>query len=209
MFKADKVTVDQQSGTGSVRLAFQVIWMAPRSPRSKQWQQKMAASPTIRRRWTSLLKLMKALLRGKPEFVLDTQAKLAQGEWQGKLTLNFQDPGAIDPAQDPMSLLGALQKGLADITASKPLGGNRADRVIAKQDLQAQLKGARSGSGRTGRANDGRAAGCTAASGNDGCRLRPTGRRSLPNHGAVRGWQVVRERSRNSAGTVNGPGEFQ
>ncbi|HRW67476.1 MAG TPA: DUF945 family protein, partial [Candidatus Competibacter sp.] len=59
--------------------------------------------------------------------------------WRGKLTLNFQDPGAINPAQDPMSLLGALEKGLADITASKPL----VETVLidqAKKDLQTQLK---------------------------------------------------------------------
>jgi hypothetical protein len=135
------------------------------------------------------------LLRGKPEFVLDTQATLAQGEWRGKLTLNFQDPGAINPAQDPMSLLGALEKGLADITASKPL----VETVLIESgetELAGAAQGTGSGSGRTGRANHGRAAGCAAASGIDGRRLRSTGRRSLPNHRAVRGWQVVRERSR-------------
>jgi len=85
------------------------------------------------------LKLVKTLLRGKPEFVLDTQAKLAQGDWQGKLTLNFQDYGDIDPAQNPAGLLSALQKGLAEISVSKTL----AETVlvgIAKEQFQAQAE---------------------------------------------------------------------
>ena len=68
-----------------------------------------------------MLKLVKALLHGKPEFALDTQAKLAQGDWLGQLTLNFQDYGTIDPMQNPTSLLNALKKGLAEMTVSKNL----------------------------------------------------------------------------------------
>jgi uncharacterized protein YdgA (DUF945 family) len=138
IFKADKVTVGQQSGTGSVRLALGNLDGAT-AAQIEQWQQKNTGKFDDPQALDGLLELMKALLRGKPEFVLDTQATLAQGEWRGKLTLNFQDPGAINPAQDPMSLLGALEKGLADITASKPL----VETMLigqAKQDLQAQLK---------------------------------------------------------------------
>ena len=138
VFKADKVTVGQQSGTGSVRLVLGKLDGAT-AAQIEQWQQKTAGKLDDPQALDDVLELMKALLRGKPEFVLDTQATLPQGEWRGKLTLNFQDPGAINPAQDPMSLLGALEKGLADIAASKLL----VETVLidqAKKDLQAQLK---------------------------------------------------------------------
>lgn len=138
VFKADKVTVDQESGTGSVRMALRQL-DGSTAAQIQQWQEKTVGNTDDPQALDELLKLVKALLRGKPEFVLDTQATLTQGEWRGKLTLNFQDPGAINPAQDPTSLLGALEKGLADITASKPL----VETVLieqAKKDLLAQLK---------------------------------------------------------------------
>ncbi|MDG4552677.1 MAG: YdgA family protein [Candidatus Competibacter sp.] len=138
VFKADKVTVDQQSGAGSVRLALGNL-DGSTVARFEQWQQKTAGKLDDPQALDDLLDLVKALLRGKPEFVLDTQATLTQGEWRSKLTLNFQDPGAINPAQDPMSLLGSLEKGLADITASKLLV-ETVLKDLAKADLQAQVE---------------------------------------------------------------------
>ena len=138
VFKADKVTVDQQSGAGSVRLALGNL-DGPTVAQLQQWQQKTAGKLDDPQALDDLLELVKTLLRGKLEFVLDTQATLTQGEWQGKLTLNFQDPGAINPAQDPMSLLGALEKGLADIAASKLLVETVLTE-LAKEDLRAQVK---------------------------------------------------------------------
>ena len=139
LFKAGKFTVESWSGTGSMRLAFHNLDGAAVG-QLQQWQQKMATKPDDPQALDELLKLVKTLLRGKPEFVLDTQAKLAQGDWQSKLTLNFQDYGDIDPAQNPAALLGALQKGLAEVAASK----NLAEIVltnIAKEQLQAQAGG--------------------------------------------------------------------
>ncbi len=139
LFKAGKFTVESWSGTGSMRLAFHNLDGAAVG-QLQQWQQKMATKPDDPQALDELLKLVKTLLRGKPEFVLDTQAKLAQGDWQSKLTLNFQDYGDIDPAQNPAALLGALQKGLAEVAASKSL----AEIVltnIAKEQLQAQAGG--------------------------------------------------------------------
>jgi uncharacterized protein YdgA (DUF945 family) len=43
------------------------------------------------------------------------------GDWQGKLTLNFQDFNEANLLQDPSSLLGALEKGTADVAASRAL----------------------------------------------------------------------------------------
>ncbi len=138
VFKADKVTVDQQSGTGSMRLTLGNL-DGSTVAQFEQWQQKTAGKLDDPQALDDLLELVKALLRGKPEFVFDTQATLTQGEWRGKLTLNFQDPGAINPAQNPMSLLGSLEKGLADITASKLLV-ETVLKGLAKEDLQAQVK---------------------------------------------------------------------
>ncbi|HRD65089.1 MAG TPA: YdgA family protein [Candidatus Competibacter sp.] len=138
LFKAGKITVDPWSGTGSMKLAFHNLDGATVG-QLQQWQQKMAVKPDDPQALEELLKLVKTLLRGKPEFVLDTQAKLAQGDWQGKLTLNFQDYGDIDPAQNPAGLLSALQKGLAEISVSKTL----AETVlvgIAKEQFQAQAE---------------------------------------------------------------------
>ncbi len=138
VFKADKVTADQKSGTGSVRLALGNL-DGPTIAQIQQWQQKTAGKLDDPQALDDLLKLVKALLRGKPEFVLDTQATLTQGEWRGKLTLNFQDPGTINPMLNPMSLLGALEKGLANVAASKPLV-ETVLAELAKEDLLAQAK---------------------------------------------------------------------
>ena len=118
--KADKVTVDQQSGSGSLKLALRNL-DGPTVMQLQQWQQKVAAQPEDPQVLDELMKLLKTLLRGKPEFTLDSQAKLAQGDWQGKLTLSFQDFGEVNLLVNPSSLLGALEKGAADVAASKAL----------------------------------------------------------------------------------------
>ncbi len=118
--KADQVTVDQQSGSGSLKLALRNL-DGPTVMQLQQWQQRAANQPEDPQALDELIKLLKTLLRGKPEFALDSQAKLAQGDWQGKLTLNFQDFGEVNLLQDPSGLLGALEKGVADVAASKNL----------------------------------------------------------------------------------------
>lgn len=118
--KADKVTVDQQSGSGSLKLALRNLDGATVA-QLQQWQQKLAGQPEDPQALDELMKLLKTLLRGKPEFALDSQAKLTQGDWQGKLTLNFQDFGEVNLLLDPSGLLGALEKGAADVVASKAL----------------------------------------------------------------------------------------
>jgi len=120
VFKADKVVVDQQSGSGSLKLALRNL-DGPAVMQLQQWQQKLANQPEDPQALDELMKLVKTLLRGKPEFTLDSQAKLNQGDWQGKLTLNFQDLGEVNLLVDPSSLLGALEKGAADVAASKAL----------------------------------------------------------------------------------------
>ena len=118
--KADKVTVDQQSGSGSLKLALRNL-DGPTVMQLQQWQQKLAGQPEDPQALDEVMKLLKTLLRSKPEFTLDSQAKLAQGDWQGKLTLNFQDFGEVNLLLDPSGLLGALEKGAADVAASKAL----------------------------------------------------------------------------------------
>lgn len=144
LFKTGKFTVEPWSGTGSMKLTFNRL-DGPTVGQLQQWQQKVAAKPDDPQSLDELLTLVKALLRGKPEFVLDTQAKLAQGDWQGKLTLNFQDAGAIDPVQNPASLLGALEKGLAEVAVSKRLAETVLTN-IAKEQFQAQA-GEQAGAG--------------------------------------------------------------
>jgi hypothetical protein len=68
-----------------------------------------------------LLKLMKALLLGKPEFTLDIQAKLSEGLWQSKLVLNFQGFRHEPSDAESDGMAGALEKGSADATVSKAL----------------------------------------------------------------------------------------
>lgn len=118
--KADQVTVDQQSGTGSLHLALRNL-DGTTVEKLQQWQRKAANQTDDPQALDELLALMKTLLAGKPEFMIDTQAKMTQGDWQGQLTLNFQDFNEANLLQDPSSLLGALEKGSADVTASKTL----------------------------------------------------------------------------------------
>ncbi|MDG4556574.1 MAG: YdgA family protein [Candidatus Contendobacter sp.] len=120
VIKADKVTVDQQSGSGSLKLTLRNL-DGVTVARIQDWQQKLASQPEDPRALDELVKLLKTLLRGKPEFTLDSQAKLAQGDWQGKLTLNFQDFGEANLLLDPSALLGAVEKGTAEVAASKAL----------------------------------------------------------------------------------------
>lgn len=151
LFKAGKFTVEPWNGTGSMKLAFHNLDGATIG-QLQQWQEKIAAQPNDPQALDQLLKLVKALLHGKPEFALDTQAKLAQGDWLGQLTLNFQDYGTIDPMQNPTSLLNALKKGLAEMTVSKNLAetvlvsiANASGEVpqdTAQQQVTQQLQGA-------------------------------------------------------------------
>ncbi|MCP5158442.1 MAG: YdgA family protein [Gammaproteobacteria bacterium] len=139
LLKADRMTVDQQSGTGSLRLALHNL-DGSTIEQLQQWQQKVSNNPDDPQALNELLKAVKALLHGKPELILDTQANLTQGDWQGQLTLNFQDFEHIDFLQDPSSLLAALEKGSAEVVASKKL----VETVLADtigEELQAQAEG--------------------------------------------------------------------
>lgn len=137
-FAVDKFTVAKESGKGSVRVALRQL-DGPTMSQIEQWGKKTTDPLEDPLALNELLTLMKALLPGKPEVLLDTQATLTQGEWRGQLTLNFQDPGVIDLIQNPMSVLGILEKGLADINVSKPLLEAVLTGLI-KQQLLTQLK---------------------------------------------------------------------
>ena len=118
--KAGKVTADQQSGEGSFKLTLRNLDGAT-VVQLQQWQEKFAANPNDPTMFEELLKLMKTLLNGKPELLIDSQAKLAQGDWRGQLTLNFQSLGEVNPLLDPSGLMKALEKGAAEVAVSKPL----------------------------------------------------------------------------------------
>lgn len=120
VIKVDKITVDQQSGTGNLKLALRNLDGATVA-RLQEWQQKLAGQPEDPQALDELMKLVKTLLSGKPEFTLDTQAQMSQGQWQSKLVLNFQDFGEVNLLQDPSGLLRAVEKGAADVTVSKTL----------------------------------------------------------------------------------------
>ena len=137
--KADQITVDKRSGTGSLRLALRHLDGAT-VVQLQQWQQKLAGQIDDPQAFDELLKLLKTLLRSKPEFTLDTQAKLTEGEWQGKLVLNFQDFDVIHSMQNPAGLLAALEKGLADVAVSKALLETELDNMTEGQAAQ-QLQG--------------------------------------------------------------------
>lgn len=138
LFKAEKVVAEPWSGSGSLGVALHNL-DGGATRNLQEWQQKAATNANDPQVLDELLKLLKTLLAGKPEVVLDSQAKLNQGDWQGKLTLNFQDYGDIDPLQNPLALMGALEKGLAELSVSKGL----AEAVLAgtaKEQLRAQAK---------------------------------------------------------------------
>ncbi|MGB2682907.1 MAG: YdgA family protein [Candidatus Competibacter sp.] len=120
LVKTEKVTADPWNGSGSLQMAFHNL-DGDTTRKLQEWQQNAAAKADDPQTLDELMKLLKTLLAGKPEVVLDSQAKLDQGDWQGKLTLNFQDYGDIDPLQNPVALMGALEKGLAEMSASKKL----------------------------------------------------------------------------------------
>ena len=135
--KADQVTVDQQSGTGSLHLALRNL-DGVTVEKLQQWQQKVSSQPDDPQALNELQALMKTLLANKPEFMLDTQAKMTQGDWRSQLTLNFQDFNEANVLQDPSSLLDALEKGSADVAASRTLVEN----VLTDQlmnELQSQV----------------------------------------------------------------------
>lgn len=76
-----------------------------------------------------LLNLLKTLLAGKPELLFDTQGKVGTDEWQGQLSLNFQP---FDVAKANQALGGVLEKGTADVAASKSL----VERLLVDQALE-------------------------------------------------------------------------
>ncbi len=137
--KVDQVTVGQESGTGSLLLALRNLDGAT-VEKLQQWQQNVSSQPEDPQAFNELLALMKTLFANKPEFVLNTQAKMTRGDWQGQLTLNFQDFNEANLLQDPSSLLGALEKGAADAAASKTL----VEQILTDQimnELQSQATG--------------------------------------------------------------------
>ena len=139
VIKADQISANQRSGSGSLRLALRNLDGAA-VLQLQQWQQKLAGKPDDPQAMDELPKLMKALLLGKPEFALDTQAKLSEGTWQGKLVLNFQDFDLMNSMQNPMGLLAALEKGSADVTVSKALLETELNKMSEGQAAQ-QLEG--------------------------------------------------------------------
>lgn len=140
--QAGRITVDQQSGSGSLKLVLRNLDGATVA-QLQQWQQKAAGESDDAQMVNELLNLVKTLLRGKPEFTLDTQAQMSQGQWQGKLVLNFQDFGEANLLLDPSGLLGALEKGMADVAASRTLvetlfAGTIKDQLQAQAEEQGQ-----------------------------------------------------------------------
>lgn len=139
VIKADQVSAEKRSGSGSLRLALRNLDGAT-VLQLQQWQQKLAGKPDDPQAMDELLKLMKAFLIGKPEFTLDTQAKLSEGVWQGKLVLNFQDFDLAGSMQNPMGMLAMLEKGLADVTVSKALLEKELNNMTEGQATQ-QIEG--------------------------------------------------------------------
>lgn len=137
--RADQIKADQRSGSGSLRLALRNLDGAT-VLQLQQWQQKLAGKPDDPQAMDELLKLMKALLLGKPEFTLDTQAKLSEGVWQGQLVLNFQDFDLMNSMQNLMGMLAALEKGSADVTVSKALLETELNKMTDGQAAQ-QIEG--------------------------------------------------------------------
>lgn len=138
VMKADKFMAEGQSGTGSLKLALRNLDGATVT-QLEQWQQKAASHADDPQMLDDLLKLVHTLLRGKPEFMLDSQATLNDGEWQGKLSLNFQDFGDVNLLQSPTGLLGALEKGVAELTVSKGLLETALTDAL-KEELKGQLE---------------------------------------------------------------------
>ncbi|MBL8248053.1 MAG: DUF945 family protein, partial [Candidatus Competibacter sp.] len=139
VIKADQVSAENRSGSGSLRLALRNLDGAT-VLQLQQWQQKLAGKPDDPQAMDDLLKLIKALLIGKPEFTLDTQAKLSEGAWQGKLVLNFQDFDMMNSMRNPMGLLAMLEKGLADFTVSRALLETELNHLTEGQAAQ-QIEG--------------------------------------------------------------------
>lgn len=157
VFGADQFTIEPWSGVGNLRLLMNNLDGATIG-RLEQWQQEVTANPNDPQAIDDLLKELKALLAAKPEFILDSQAKLAQGDWQGKLTLNFQDFDDSALLQGTEGLLKqVLVKGVADINVYKTLaesvlialnkqsvqtaGDDKAVQQLAAQQVAQQLQG--------------------------------------------------------------------
>lgn len=120
VIQAENIATDEQSGAGSLRLTLRNL-DGHTIVRLQQWQQQSASQPDDPQALDELLALLKTLLRGQPELVLDTQASLTQGEWMARLTLNFQDFAVDRLLQDPTGALNALEKGWAEAAISRNL----------------------------------------------------------------------------------------
>jgi len=120
LISVGQITADQQSGTGRLHLALRNL-DGSAVEQLQQWQQKISSDPDNPQALSELLNLVKTLLRGKPELTLNTQANMTQGDWQGQLILNFQDFGDMSVLQGPAGFLAVLEKGQADVAASKTL----------------------------------------------------------------------------------------
>lgn len=134
VIQVGNLSMNQQSGTGSLRLALRNL-DGPTIMQLQHWQQRSASQPDEPQVLNELLALLKTLLRGKPELALDTQGSLTQGEWMAGLTLNFQDFEMDSLLQDPTGALGALEKGLAEAAISQSL----VETLLADQ-LEAELR---------------------------------------------------------------------
>lgn len=132
VFKAEKLVAESWDGTGALRLAFRNLDGATLG-QLQQLQRKMATQPEDPQVINELVKLAKVLLRGKPEIALDTEAKVTQGDWRGKLVLNFQDYGDPDAIPDLSAMLKILEKGSAEIVVSKGLANVLVERVGEQQ----------------------------------------------------------------------------
>jgi uncharacterized protein YdgA (DUF945 family) len=139
--RADGISVGQRSGAGSLRVGLRNLDGAAVG-QFQQWKQKLAGRPDDPQAFEELMTVLRTLLQGKPQILIETQARLTQGEWQATLTLDFQDFGEANLLQDPAALLNAIGKGLAEATASRALVESVLTDVTVEQVLtQAREQG--------------------------------------------------------------------
>ncbi|PIE82735.1 MAG: hypothetical protein CSA09_05440 [Candidatus Contendobacter odensis] len=120
LFNADKIVIDQHSGTGNLKINVSNLDGAT-VQQIQQWQDKMGNQPQNALAMMEVLPILKRLLDGKPTVSLTSQGNTSDGQWQSELTLEFQSPGNFTPAQNFSQFLKALHKGKAHIVVSKKL----------------------------------------------------------------------------------------
>ena len=123
--QVEQATLGPWSGTGSIQLMFNRLDGATLG-QMQQRRETMGLNTNdpqlIQREAEALLTLARNLLRGEPELKIETQGRVTQGNWQGQLSLKFQDyAGDADLAQNPVVLLSALREGTLDVTVAKTL----------------------------------------------------------------------------------------